>query len=268
MTFPKAAAAQQPDPERLLSSLAGVLSAHVVREPGGRIVEIHILASASLHPKQVVRNVESALRAGLGIDVDRRIISVAQVRSVEHEGLVRNGEPPGRATDAGEPRGMDPSAGFQGEDPTRSAPGADAPIRERRTESGRRDRPAGGDRRRLEFVRYRSHRQEDRCTCEVVLRDDRRELTGRGTGSSTAGGRAEAAARAVLDAVVQARPELRLELGEATLATTRGRTFIITSAHLLRERETLRLAGAAAVTRSPEEAAILAALQATNRWSS
>jgi len=66
--------------ERLLTALAGVVSARIVRDETGRMVEVHILADHELHPKQIVRNVESALSAGLGIHIDRRIISVAQLR--------------------------------------------------------------------------------------------------------------------------------------------------------------------------------------------
>jgi hypothetical protein len=51
------------------------------------------------------------------------------------------------------------------------------------------------------------------------------------------------------------------------MASSRGRSFVIVAAHVLLDRENVRLAGAAPLTRSPEEAAILAALQATNRWS-
>lgn len=225
----------QPDAETLLASLAGVLSAHVVRGPSGRLLEIHILASAALHPKQVVRNVESALRAGLGMDVDRRIISVAQVRTPGHGDAISNGESPAPPT----PDAADATDADQAE-------------------------PRRG---RLEFVRYQSSRQDGRCVCQVVLRDEPGEVTGSGTGPDTAAGRAEAAARAVLDAICRARPELRLELDGATLTSSRGRTFVIAAAQLLRERDAFRLAGAATMTRSPEEAAILATLQATNRWS-
>jgi hypothetical protein len=235
MTSTRLPAPDHPDAETLLASLAGVLSAHVVRGPSGRLLEIHVLASAALHPKQVVRNVESALRAGLGMEVDRRIISVAQVRTPGHGDASTNGEHPSLPADGPgvAPDGVAVEAA----------------------------------RRRLEFVRYQSHRQDGRCACEVVLRDDTGEVTGAGDGPDTAAGRAESAARAVLDAIGQARPELRLELDGATLTSSRGRTFVIAAAQLLRERGPLRLAGAAAMTRSPEEAAILATLQATNRWS-
>lgn len=236
------------DAEALLASLRGVLSAHVVASPDGQISEVHILAVADLHPKQVVRNVESALSAGLGIAIDRRVVSVAQVRTPDL-GPSTNGHAPVvtlPGSDDGEPG---PDHGEPGPS------GAELPE----AEAG--DGTAG----RLEFVRYESRRDDDRCTCDVLLRG-RGEYLGSGAGSDTAGGRATAAARAVLDAIGRARPELRLELDGATLSSSRGRTFVIVSAHILLDRDTVRLAGAAALTRSPEEAAILAALQATNRW--
>lgn len=64
--------------ENLLTSLEGILSARVVTTPLGEVSEIHILASNGFTPKQVVRNVESALLAQLGLRVDHRKISIAQ----------------------------------------------------------------------------------------------------------------------------------------------------------------------------------------------
>ncbi len=69
--------------EKLLVSLQGVLSARVVTNPQGDVTEIHVLVQAGATPKQVVRNVESALLAHLGLKVDHRKISVAQTASVE-----------------------------------------------------------------------------------------------------------------------------------------------------------------------------------------
>ncbi len=69
--------------ETLLTSLDGVLSARVVTTPLGEVSEIHILAQAGLAPKQVVRNIESALLAHLGLRVDHRKISIAQTADVK-----------------------------------------------------------------------------------------------------------------------------------------------------------------------------------------
>jgi hypothetical protein len=94
---PRSSGEQQkmPDPwgvkraENLLTSLQGVLSARVVVSP----TEIHVLTQAGTAPKQVVRNVESALLAQLGVKVDHRKISVAQtadvkpIQALEHDSV-------------------------------------------------------------------------------------------------------------------------------------------------------------------------------------
>ncbi len=83
------ASGEGPDPwgvrraENLLTSLEGVLSARVVTTPLGEVSEIHILATSGQTPKQVVRNVESALLAHLGLKVDHRKISVAHTTEVQ-----------------------------------------------------------------------------------------------------------------------------------------------------------------------------------------
>ncbi len=69
--------------ENLLTSLEGILSARVVTTPLGEVSEIHVLAQAGLQPKQVVRNIESALLAHLGLKVDHRKISIAQTAEVK-----------------------------------------------------------------------------------------------------------------------------------------------------------------------------------------
>jgi hypothetical protein len=77
-----------PDPwgvrraENLLTSLEGVLSARVVTTPLGEVSEVHVLAASGLQPKQLVRNIESALLAQLGLKIDHRKISVAQTADV------------------------------------------------------------------------------------------------------------------------------------------------------------------------------------------
>ncbi len=63
--------------EELLSTLQDVVSARIVADPTGAIDSIHLLVMGSSTPKQVVRNVESALMAQLGLRVDHRKISVA-----------------------------------------------------------------------------------------------------------------------------------------------------------------------------------------------
>ncbi len=86
-----------PDPwgvrraENLLTSLEGVLSARVVTTPLGEVSEVHVLAQAGLAAKQLVRNIESALLAQLGLKVDHRKISIAQTAEVRPIDVVERG---------------------------------------------------------------------------------------------------------------------------------------------------------------------------------
>lgn len=86
---PRQVSRGMPDPwgvrraENLITSLQGVLSARVVVSPVGEVIEVHVLTHAGTLPKQVVRNVESALLAQLGLKIDHRKISVAQTADVK-----------------------------------------------------------------------------------------------------------------------------------------------------------------------------------------
>lgn len=207
--------------ERLLTALAGVVSARVLVGDDGSVSEIHVLSTPEIHPKQVVRNIESALSAGLGIVVDRRAISVAQVRD---------------------------DAGYLD---------ASNPVAE----------SAASASQRLEFVRYDARLLgTHEAHCRVVLRRGSEEFAGAGEGANTVQGRAEAAARALFAALVASRGSDDVALEGAAVIETGGRSFVLVSAHGLAGRQTVPLTGAALLGRSAEEAAILASLQATNRW--
>jgi hypothetical protein len=215
--------------ERLICSLAGVVSARVVANPLGRLEEIHVLASPMVGAKQVVRNVQSALSAGLGIVVDRRIISVAQIR--------RDAIEPGHAAED-----HDETAAEETE-------------------------PEPRDDERLVFVSYdarsRSHTDAE---CRVRIRRDGDEFAGSGTGPATTLGRAQAGARAVFSAVAAALENEVVALENASLVEAHGKSFVLVSARAFHGRDAYPLTGVARLDRSPEEAAILASLQATNRW--
>lgn len=65
--------------EGALSQIQGVTAARVVGDPGGRIVEIHVLATPERPPKQVVRDVQGLALARFGLDIDYRKVSVVQL---------------------------------------------------------------------------------------------------------------------------------------------------------------------------------------------
>lgn len=67
------------DIESVVCRLKDVIAARVVTDSTGEVVEVHVLTGSSRSPKQVVRDVESAVNARLGIALDHKKISVAQV---------------------------------------------------------------------------------------------------------------------------------------------------------------------------------------------
>ena len=67
------------DIESIVCRLKGIIAVSVVPDVDGSVAEIHVLASSTRSPKQVVRDVESAIMARLGMAIDHKKISVAQV---------------------------------------------------------------------------------------------------------------------------------------------------------------------------------------------
>jgi hypothetical protein len=65
----------------LICRLDGVCAAKVVLSDENVPEEIHILASTTKSPKAITRDVQSALMAVFGVEVDYRIISIAQIDS-------------------------------------------------------------------------------------------------------------------------------------------------------------------------------------------
>ena len=64
--------------EEVISKISGVISAKVIEEDG-QPREIHVIADPSRNPKQIVRDIETVALASLGMKIDRRIISIAQL---------------------------------------------------------------------------------------------------------------------------------------------------------------------------------------------
>lgn len=64
--------------EELIATLPGVLSVRIVAGDSGAVGEIHVLTTSEVAPKNMVRNIESALMAQLGLRIDHRKVSIAQ----------------------------------------------------------------------------------------------------------------------------------------------------------------------------------------------
>lgn len=68
--------------EELINKVQCVISSRIVVD-NGEIVEIHVLADSTRSAKQIARDVQSVIMAQFGIDVNYKIVSVAQIDTGE-----------------------------------------------------------------------------------------------------------------------------------------------------------------------------------------
>ncbi len=66
--------------EDIVRQLKDVVSTRAVLGPSGRIDELHVLVHPKRAPKQIARDIESAVRAHLDVTLDYKKISIAQIQ--------------------------------------------------------------------------------------------------------------------------------------------------------------------------------------------
>jgi hypothetical protein len=203
-----------PDPwgvkraENLIASLTGILSARLVVTPLGEVSEIHVLTTNEVQAKQVVRNIESALMAHLGMKIDHRKISVAQTADVR-------------------------------------------PIEQLQEDAVR-------SRAKRRVVIFQG--------LEVRLSFEGKEAEAEEQGTDTVRNRVEAAARAASLCLDELLPDNSIALEGAQIIDAFDRKFVLVAVHGLGGREAQLLTGTCEIRESTERSAVLAVLDATNRW--
>lgn len=225
--------------EALLRTLPAIASAKVLRDADGTVRDVHVLATTDLGPKQIVRNVESALLARFGIRLDHRAISVAQSATARVAEAAR--APAAAATQA----------------PT-AAPASAATIITAA--------PAPGRGIYFEDVEVRRSRSAG-LACTVTLRAGADTHTGEASGVETARARGELAATAAVRALTPLLSDgvsLAFESCMVVGAADREFAFVVVSGRS--GRETTILSGSCEVRDGVETAAALAVLDATERW--
>ena len=232
--------------EELILTLPGVISARIISGDSGAIDQIHVLTTAELAPKQMVRNIESALIAHLAMRIDHRKISVATTSEKKPKLMVEDARPPSAAaptlvTESDEHRA------HQGPAPTvRTGPFA----------------------RRLYFedVEVRGSRSKG-LSCRVTLRKGNSSFIGEALGIEGDRSRVELAARATLLAIADAENrEGQLGVQGVKVFDAFDRTFVFVAVSVRSGRENKVLTGSVEMRESAESAGVLAVLDATNRW--
>ena len=225
--------------EKLLVELEGVGSLKIIPDGHGGIDEVHVLSASELSPKQIVRNIESALLAEFGLQIDHRKISIARTRAPEIS--------PAQALAAQQM--------LEAEEALDEAAPTPEPEPEPRTvrtvlKDVHMERMAG---------------REFSCRVEVEREDE--VFVGEAEGPDFERSRMEIAAAACLEALQQSAGEaVHLSLQGVSQLHSIGRSFVVIVVGGSVGRNQSTLSGIATVTDSVEEAAVLACLMATNRW--
>ena len=218
--------------EELIASLKDVVSVRITATESGSVDAIHVLVTGETPAKAVVRNIESALMAQLGLRVDHRKISVAAT--------ARAATP--RGTAAVEPGTGGGSTGSAGAAiPSRPVYFEDVELRGSRTRG---------------------------VTCKVTLRIGAEQFAGEAEeGVQSDRSRVDVSARAALMALSLAGPTAGLfSLEGAKVINAFEREFVFAAVMARSGREQLLLTGSCEIRDSAETAAVLAVLDATNRW--
>jgi len=65
--------------QALINKISGVISSTFITNNENEITELHVLANCSRSPKQISRDIQSALLAKFGYSIDYKLISIAQI---------------------------------------------------------------------------------------------------------------------------------------------------------------------------------------------
>jgi len=227
-----------PAAEQLIRSLPGVVESRIVAAPGGEVEEVHVSTTLEVRPKQTVRNVESALLAHYDLRVDHRTISVSQLDIAKLEAAPpAHPVPPVRIMPVPEP------------EPRRDA--------------------------RLLYYGHRVETERSNQVKHTVeLEWDGERYVGEATAADLPRPKLEAVATATLQAVekaveanlVEGRRAVTLSIDGVKIVDAFDRSFVLVAVHAASGRNMTRLSGTTVSNESTDRAAILATLQATDRW--
>lgn len=245
--------------EELILTLPGVISARIIAGDSGAIDQIHVLTTAELTPKQMVRNIESALIAHLAMRIDHRKISVATTTEVKPKLLPEEARPPTGPPGAAGSGGSAVEEGGEGQGGQHQRAAQQGSVPSHRT---------GPFARRLYFedVEVRGSRSKG-LSCRVTLRKGNSSFIGEALGIEGDRSRVELAARATLLAIGDAdNREGQLGVAGVKVFDAFDRTFVFVAVSVRSGRETKILTGSVEMRESAESAGVLAVLDATNRW--
>lgn len=221
-----------------------MIGAFVREDVNGHPREIHLLVRAGPNPRLLAYDVRDLLEERLGIPVDQRVISIAQLAPGKEPGPIL-----ARRTAERNPPAIAPSVA---EEPVPAEP----------------EPPAAADA-RVRFTGISIESMDKRVNIHVSLDLDGTEYQGEGLGLDTAPARLRTAASATLQAVdFTCVGRARFEVEHVAVVRAFERDYVLVTATVSSPflgRKPIQLVGAQPVEVDAESAAALAALKAINR---
>lgn len=214
----------------MVSRIHGISSCRVSTDETGEITEVHVVATARKSPKLVARDVETLLKAELGINVDYKKIGVVAVggQSVEQAPTI---QPAGEFSDA---------------------PIIELPIEEY---------PA-----RFAFRSVNLFISQESIQAEVELVREKVETFGSAKSENLGISSSRVVAEATLRAVGELLDEgLRLCLSEIVEVPIGEDTAVVVKVNLRQNRDTKSLAGCSLYSGNANQTVVFATLDAVNR---
>jgi len=239
--------------EQALDGLRDVKTAKVVPDSAGGILAVHVITTSDRPGKQIARDVESVLVAKLGIAIDHRKISVAQVDAETAESPERPPEAAGETEAPGPPEAVPPPP---------------APSLETQPEPPAPDLAPPKDGRRIEFIGVSVAQSQLKAEARVELAMGEVNTVAVAGGADTSLSVQRLVAEATLQAVQQFFENGSVFAVVAVeQATVGGKHVVVVDVSHLAERHEKTLLGACPLNGGDvPRATALATLDAVNRY--
>ena len=240
--------------ERVIRGLKDVVAASITTE-GDEVREIHVVAVSTRTPKQIVRDVETTLKAFLKRPIDHRMISVALQESQAAAPAKGPAETPGNGVTHAAPAKVAPPVSPPPAPPPAPAPSVGwdpAPPREGNV--------------RVRFVSANLFVSGLKTTAQVELSWQGMTRLGSATGASARDNAARLLSAATLNALVPyLGDDVTLAPHEVEFVRLGRQEVVLVTVKLLGQRSEKTLVGSCTVEQDMAQSVVYATLSAVNR---
>lgn len=243
--------------QSLVVRIQGMSSCQISADESGEITEVHVVATIDKSPKLIARDVESCLKAEMGLDVDHRKIGVVMFDSV-------TSDPPSKPTIQPPPNSssrLDPGVSSPSRPTLDPAPGPRPTLDENIVEFPVEEYPS-----RFAFQSVNLFVSQAGAHAEVELIRDTVVAFGSTHGERPSRSSLFVIAEATLRAVSEFLDESTLLcLGGLRRITVGDDPVIVVIVDLIKGRDRKSLAGASLVDDDENQTVVFATLDAVNR---